>query len=145
MSQVTDIEVDPAALARASGLTEDHEAAQAALDGEAPAPGPGQQTIDGQEVRAPIEELRVDGTTQLGLVDFGGKKPQSASLRLTGGKVLLVDGKCFRKGDVITGSFTAVVDEVGVKDKADPKTGIVVSAEQKHSARITDLQVGGAG
>ena len=112
---------------------------------DAPAATPGQQDLEGREVppdpQPPVEEIRVDGTAQLGFFKAGGKQPQSASLRLTGGKVLLVDGRAFRKGDTITGTFTAVVDEVGQKDKVDGKTGIVVSAEQKHSARITDLRV----
>lgn len=107
-------------------------------------PTAGQQTIDGGEVAAPeprLEEIRVDGTAQLGFFDAGGKQPQAASLRLTGGKVELVDGRAFRKGDVISFSGTAVVREVAVRDKPDPATGIVVSAEQKHSAQIVDLQV----
>jgi hypothetical protein len=88
-----------------------------------------------------VEELRVDGTTQIGLFDCGGKKPGSASIRLSGGKVDLIDGKAFKKGDVISGTFTAVVREVGQRDKADSSTGIVVSCEQKHVAQITDLTV----
>jgi hypothetical protein len=92
----------------------------------------------------PVEELRVDGTAQLGIFDAGGKKPSSASIRLAGGKVLLVDGKAYKKGDRISFSGTAVIDEVGQKDKADSSTGIVVSCEQKHVARITDLTVKGA-
>jgi hypothetical protein len=92
----------------------------------------------------PVEEIRVDGTVQLSMFDLGGKQAQSSSLRLTGGKVKLVDGAAYRKGDVIAGTFTAVVNEVGQKDTHDPQTGIVVSAEQKHSARITDLRVRGA-
>jgi hypothetical protein len=43
-------------------------------------PTPGQQTIDGDEVRE-IGEVRVDGTVQLGLIDFGGKAPQTAVQR----------------------------------------------------------------
>jgi hypothetical protein len=107
----------------------------------------GQIDIDGQTVKAPdppVEEIRVDGTVQLAMFDLGGKQAQSSSLRLTGGKVKLVDGAAYRKGDLITGTFTAVVNEVGQKDAHDPQTGIVVSAEQKHSARITDLRVKGA-
>jgi hypothetical protein len=106
-------------------------------------PTPGQQTIDGGEVSAsiPMEEIRVDGTTQLGMFSAGGKQPASASLRLSGGKILLVDGQAFRKGDTISFSGTAVVREVGQRDKPDPATGIVVSAEQKHVAQITDLRV----
>jgi hypothetical protein len=92
----------------------------------------------------PVEEIRVDGTVQLSMFDLGGKHATSSELRLTGGSVKLVDGAAYRKGDVIHGTFTAVVNEVGQKDDHDPKTGIVVSAKQKHSARITDLRVRGA-
>lgn len=89
----------------------------------------------------PPEELRVDGTAQLGLFKAGGKAPGSASIRLSGGKVDLIDGKAFEKGTVITGTFTAVVREVAQRDKADSSTGIVVSCEQRHVAQITDLTV----
>lgn len=122
---------------------EEIDAAHAELEGQIP----GQQDIEGGEVpepAPPVEELRVDGTTQLGLIDFGGKRPQAATLRLAGGAVELLEGRAFRKGDVITFEGTAVVMEVGAVDKTDPKTGIVVSAKQKHVARITDLQVHGA-
>jgi hypothetical protein len=92
----------------------------------------------------PVEELRVDGTTQLGMIDFGGKKPTSASLRLVGGAVKLVEGKAYQKGDVIHFEGTAVVNDVGGKDTHDPKTGIVVSCKQVHVARILDVRVEGA-
>jgi hypothetical protein len=92
----------------------------------------------------PIDELRVDGTVQLGLFNAGGKKPTSATITLSGGACELLDGKAYQKGDVIEFSGTAVVREVGQVDKADGKTGIVVSAKQKHVARITDLTVRGA-
>jgi hypothetical protein len=88
-----------------------------------------------------VEEIRVDGTAQLGLFNAGGKSPESASLRLSGGRILLVDGQAFRKGETIRFSGTAVVREVAQRDKPDGKTGIVVSAEQKHVAQITDLRV----
>lgn len=110
-----------------------------------PDPIPGQQTIDGREIPAAsqngsvhVEEIRVDGTTQLGLIDFGGKKPQSAVVTLTGGQLELLEGRAFKKGDRIRFAGEAVVFEVGARDKTDSKTGIVVSAKQKHSARIAD-------
>jgi hypothetical protein len=109
---------------------------------------PGQQDLHGGEVppdpQPPIEEIRVDGTVQLGFFDAGGKKPTSSSLRLTGGRVLVLDGRAFKKGDTITFEGTAVVDFVGQQDKTDTKTGIQVSAEQLHRARITDLRIAGA-
>lgn len=120
-----------------------------------PAAIAGQQDIEGQEVTPPLaavpdpdeqpllEELRVDGTAQLSAFDLGGKRASSSSLRLSGGKILLVDGQAFRKGDVIHFEGTAVVRELGQRDKPDPKTGIVVAAEQKHVAQITDLVVRG--
>lgn len=104
---------------------------------------PGQQDFNGRSIESFPEEIRVDGTTQLAAFDVGGKRAQSASIRLSGGKVLLLDGKAFSKGEVIHFSGTAVVREVGQRDKPDPKTGIVVSAEQKHIAEIVDLRVGG--
>lgn len=96
--------------------------------------------MDGGET-VHVEEIRVDGTTQLGMFDAGGKSPESASLRLSGGKILLVDGRAFAKGDTIRFEGTAVVREVALRDRPDPKTGVVVSAEQKHVAQITDLRV----
>src|SRR4051812_33487453 len=89
----------------------------------------------------PIEDLRVDGTTQLGLFDAGGKRPTSASMKLAGGKIALVDGRAFKKGDTIRLEITAVVNDVGQKDTADKATGQVVSCEQRHVARIVDLRV----
>jgi hypothetical protein len=102
--------------------------------------GPREMDAGGDE-EVYVEEIRVDGTTQLGLFNSGGKAPDSASLRLSGGRILLLDGQAFRKGDTIRFSGTAVVREVAQRDKPDGKTGIVVSAEQKHVAQITDLRV----
>jgi hypothetical protein len=95
----------------------------------------------GSEPESFPEEIRVDGTTQLSAFDVGGKRARSASIRLSGGKVLLTDGQAFSKGEVIRFSGTAVVREVGQRDKPDPKTGIVVSCEQKHVAEIVDLRI----
>lgn len=92
----------------------------------------------------PIEEIRVDGTTQLAMFDLGGKQATASTLTFTGGTVRLVDGQAFAKGDVIRFEGTAVINEVGQKDDHDPKTGIVVAASQKHGARITSLVVRGA-
>jgi hypothetical protein len=88
-----------------------------------------------------LEEIRVDGTAQLGMFDAGGHAPDGSSLRLSGGRFPLVDGKAFRKGDVIRFEGTAVMREVAQRDTPDPKTGVVVSTEQKHVAQITDLRV----
>jgi hypothetical protein len=104
---------------------------------------PGQQDFSGGSIESFPEEIRVDGTTQLAAFDVGGKRAATASIRLSGGKVLLVDGKAFSKGEIVKFSGTAVVREVGQRDKADPATGIVVSAEQKHIAEIVDLRIGG--
>lgn len=102
------------------------------------------QKDGGAIVPEPPEEIRVEGTTELRLFDVGGKRATFSSLRLSGGKVLLVDGAAYSKGDVISFSGTAVVREVGQRDKPDPKTGMVVDAEQKHVAQITDLRVDAA-
>lgn len=110
---------------------EEIDAAHAQLDGNGASAAPA----------APPDEILVRGTTQLGLFEAGGKKPVSSSLRLSGGRVLLVDGQAYRKGDRIRFEGTAVVEEVAQRDKTDSKTQIVVACEQKHVARITDLVV----
>jgi len=92
----------------------------------------------------PLDEIRVEGSTQLeqlGLFNLGGKAPTSASIALTGGRVLLVDGQAFQKGEVIRFTGTAVVHAVAQQDAIDSKTGQVVSAEQKHWARVSDLVI----
>jgi hypothetical protein len=112
-------------------------------------PIPGQQDIAGGEAdgaaepaAAPApEELRVPGTTQLSMFNLGGKRATSSTLRLAGGSVDLFEGQAIEKGTVLSGTWTAVVFEVGQVDKIDAKTGLVVSAKQKHVARITDLTV----
>jgi hypothetical protein len=114
-------------------------------NGHAPEPTPGQQTIDGGEVPAPampVEDLRVDGTVQLGMFDAGGKKPQSSTVTLSGGKFDLVDGKAFKKGDRIFFAGVAQVFDVGIRDKLDTKTMIPTTAEQRHVARIFSLEAG---
>lgn len=90
----------------------------------------------------PPEEIVLSGPAQLGFFDAGGKRPQSASIRFVGGKVLLSHGTAYKKGDVIHFSGTAVVNFVGQQDKTDASTGIVVDCEQQHKAKITDLRVG---
>ena len=106
-----------------------------------PDPIPGQQDILGGEVprveSVYVEQIRVDGTHQIA-IDFGGKQAQSCSLSISG--KVDVDG-FFRKGDRIRGTFEAVVTGAGAKDKLDKATGIVMEAEQTHSAKITDLIV----
>jgi hypothetical protein len=128
-----------------AAIDAEHERLQAEGGGE---PIPGQQDFDGGVTPAdpvpPLEELRVDGTAQLGMFDAGGKKPTSATITLSGGAYDLLDGKAYRKGDVVHFEGTAVVRSVGQVDKADPKTGIVVSCKQTHSARILDITVTGA-
>lgn len=91
-----------------------------------------------------VDEIRVEGTEQLSIFDVGGKRANTATMKLTGGKVKLIDGQGFRKGTRVRFTGEAIINEVGQKDEEDPKTGQVVSAEQRHSARIVDLQVGSA-
>lgn len=106
-------------------------------------PATGQRTIDDQEVLPPLEEIRVDGTTQLGLFNGGGKQPGTATLTIKIGsaKLVLETGQAFRKGDTFAFQGVAKVTEIAQKDTTDKQTGIVVSAEQKHVAVILDLRV----
>ena len=91
-----------------------------------------------------VDEILVDGTTQLELFKLGGKEPTGATIKFTGGKVKLVSGNAFNKGDRIKFSGEAVVNFVGQKDAHDNATGVVVDCEQRHEARIVDLVVDSA-
>lgn len=88
-----------------------------------------------------VDEILLDGTAQLSMFNLGGKLPTGSTLALTGGKVDLVQGQAFSKGDRVRLTIEAVVNEVGQKDAHDPKTGQVVSCEQRHKARIVDMQL----
>jgi len=135
-----------------AGTREAIDAAHERLDAEEAGVTAGQQDVFGGEVRQKDggdivetypEEIRVDGTTQLAAFDMGGKRATTSSIRLTGGRALIEDGKAYSKGEVVHFSGTAVIREVGQRDKPDPQTGIVVSCEQKHLAEIVDLRIGG--
>jgi hypothetical protein len=104
---------------------------------------PGQVDFDGGEVPARdtetvyVEELRIDGTTQIAL-DLGGKLPQSCEVAFSGKAT--VDG-FLRKGDRIRVEATLLVKGASADDKLDKQTGIVTEAVQKHKAVFTDLRV----
>jgi hypothetical protein len=104
--------------------------------GEAVGPMPPREMDAGETVH--VEEIRVDGSTQLAL-DCGGRLADESKLTLSGSAS--VRG-FFKKGDRITGTFEAVVDGVGSKDKYDKQTGVIKDTAQSHSARITDMTVG---
>jgi hypothetical protein len=87
------------------------------------------------------EELRVDGTAQLSAFDFGGKRATRATVTVSSGAIEVTAGGAYNKGDVIHGTFTAIVRGLGQKDKIDKQTGIVVECTQAHAAQIVDLTV----
>jgi hypothetical protein len=90
----------------------------------------------------PPEEIIVAGL-EMTFPKMGGKEPQGATLKLMGGKVKLQEGTALKKGMTIRFSGTAVVNFVGQKDSHDAATSQVVSAEQRHEARVTDLVISG--
>ena len=91
----------------------------------------------------PLDEIALKGTAQLSIFDMGGKIPDSSSLKFTGGKVALADATAFRKGETVVVRVVAVVNSISQKDKHDAQTGQVVSCEQRHEARITDMVIEG--
>lgn len=99
------------------------------------------RALENEDWDGATAEIRVQGPAQLEMFKLGGTMPSSASLRFAGMKVKLVDGKAFKKGETIRFEGTAVINEVAQKDAHDSETQEVVSAEQRHSARITDLRV----
>lgn len=96
------------------------------------------------ESALPPEEIIVAGLEQ-GYASLGGKKPTGGSLAFKGGKVKLAEGTSYKKGTVVVFSGTAVINDVGQHDTHDPQTDQIVSSEQRHEARITDLHVKLAG
>lgn len=96
---------------------------------------------DGGPALEVVGDPQIEGSTQLSFFKAGGKSPDSATLKLTGGAIDLAHGTGFKKGDTIRLEVYAVVREVGQRDKEDAKTGHVVSCKQKHEARITDLRI----
>jgi hypothetical protein len=155
-------EPEPPASSNGHGHLNPFHAERVRMEGEAPIPGqadldggfydpeydkPGFEAEAGEAVgamppKAPqesvyVEVIRIDGTTQIAL-DFGGKRPAAATLRLSGKAE--VDG-FYRKGDRLRGTFEAVITGVAGKDKLDRQTGIVTEAEQSHTAVITDMRV----
>lgn len=86
------------------------------------------------------EEIIVAGI-EMPYTDFGGKKPTHGSLKLELGKVQLEAGTAFKKGTMIRFSGVAVIKDVGGTDAHDSTTQQVVDCEQRHIARVTDLQV----
>lgn len=101
--------------------------------------------LDGEGYGPPLtDELRVDGTAQLGLFNAGGKQPTTATLTLAG-KIVLEDGRAYRKGDRIHIEGVAVVRGLSQKDRVDKATGLVLECVQAHQAQVTDLVVRPAG
>lgn len=101
-------------------------------------PIPGQQDLEGGEAPS---DLRVAGTAPLTLFDLGGKRPQSASLSLTGATVELADGQAYRKGDRLYVRGIVVVRAISQKDKVDKATGVVLECVQTHTAVVEDLVI----
>lgn len=110
--------------------------------GDEPASKPGPNKGDAPEVPDEPEDqgpqIMVEGS-QLSLA-VGGKKPTSATVRLTGGKVQIPAGQ-LEKGKAITVLVTAIVDDVGFKDLRDPKTKQIVGCERRHKAFITGTEL----
>ena len=109
----------------------------------------GEPTGEMQDERKPapmpdVDQIIVDGTTQLSMFKLGGKEPNGASITLAGGACALARDTAFNKGERIRFSGEAIVRKVAQKDSADPKTGQVVSCEQQHTATIVDLVVDSA-
>lgn len=121
-----------------AAIDAEHKAQFEAEAGEAVGPMPPEAPRDEQP---PVEELRVDGTAQLGIFDAGGKRPTEATLRLQCGAITLAAGGAYEKGAVINFSGVAVVREVKQKDAVDKETGIVTACTQSHTAAIVDLTV----
>lgn len=92
----------------------------------------------------PPDEIRVHGTHQLSMFKTQGKRPTSSSVTFIGGKVQLVDGEAYAKGEVLRVRGLALVVGEGAQDSLDTSTQSVVSCERQHRARWRDLEVSAA-
>ena len=86
------------------------------------------------------ETIEIAGV-KMSYPDLGGKAPTRASLTLLGGKVTLVDGTGFKKGQRIRFEGEADVTFAGQQDERDSTTQQVTGAEQIHKAFIRDLKI----
>lgn len=102
-------------------------------------PKTAEQNGAGLDEQPPVDDLKIAGT-QMSFPSMGGKAPTSSTFKITGGKIDL-ENTSFKKGEVVTVQLTCVVNNVQQVDKHDPQTGIVVSAEQRHQARVTDIRI----
>jgi hypothetical protein len=88
-----------------------------------------------------IEKARVDGTTQLGIFEMGGKPPTHAKLQITSGQLEVAQGRAFKKGDRVRVEGIAEIREVRQTDKVDRKSGIINDCVQGHTAVLIDAIV----
>lgn len=101
-------------------------------------------TLEAVPNEAPAEEelhdgdLVIDGAGQLGWT-VGGKRPDTSSLRLVGGKVN-VDGQ-YDKGQTIKLELTCEVSEVAFVDQRDSKTNQIIGCDRRHRARVVAVAV----
>lgn len=103
----------------------------------------GQQDLEGGTVGAPPpEDIVIQGSTQLGLFDAGGKRPTGAKLTIAGlSGIELVHGQAFLKGEYVRFEGVARVEEVAQRDKVNRKENLTVDCVQKHWAFASDLRV----
>lgn len=107
-------------------------------NGQSPPQDPGEdQTTEPAE---PQDDggIVVQGTSQLSW-DVGGKKPNTSSLRIVGGKVD-VEGQ-FKKGQKFQALVDLEVKEVGFVDQVDASTGQVIGCDRRQKARIIGISI----
>lgn len=162
MAQLSDAELNT--IVDEGGQSEQAQIARAVLEERDAAYGPNQADGKAEELKSEagepvgemppaesdggqpeVDEIVLQGTSQLELFEMGGKKATRATIKFAGGKVKIEKGQGFKKGERIKFSGEAIVNEVGQKDEHDPQTGQVVDCEQRHGARIVDLSVERAG
>lgn len=99
-----------------------------------------QDVHDGDELREPDEapESASGAPVQLSF-GMAGKKPTTSGLRLTGGKLDIVQQ--FSKGQTVVLHIEAVIGEVAFIDQIDSSTGQVVGCERRHKARVVGCSV----
>lgn len=101
-------------------------------------PGEGNDDEAGEPEAETSDELTLFVSDGKLTATIGGKKPTSSSIAIVGGKVGL-EGQ-FEKGEIVPLRIDVLVNDVGLKDSEDPKTGQIVATERRHKARIVAIE-----
>jgi hypothetical protein len=105
----------------------------------AQAPPEGDFEGEGQEEQPRIFELELEGDRKALNGSMGGRKPDTASVKLRGGSAIVPEGQ-YDKGDVVNLLIKVRCTELHGIDKMDNSTGEIVSTERRHIFKVMGVE-----